>query len=511
MGYQGNLVRIPLNLSGIQAGRNPDLFDVAALLEASKNVNYHENGIGKRGGTANVLSSAISGNPAIRGLYQYRKRSGTSFTMFSDATGKLYWNSASNVLKTGMSTTNYFSFALADDNVFIADGTTTPQYWDGSAATTTSVTAATSWTGNMPFQLISHSRGANDRMWAVTKDSLWASKDGTPTNFSDAEVVQISIDAPGGLVGAFDFGGTLFAFSKTKTYIIDDNDVDVANWGAYEAQWDGGVAHWRLIVKAGNNLYLMSEEGNMYSLRGVQATGDYEQSTITRPANIDRYIREKVILSDIETFHASYDRKLRAIKWFIREGGSTTNTALVYFIDRPDNTAWSRHNNESNASGYTASISAEFLVSTGNFQVYTGDFSGMIWSLEQISRSDNGNSYSTSIKIRRQEFGNRLMWKHFHSTQIKTGGTGNYTLTARTWIDGVRQEDQTLTISGSGATFDTAIFDTDVFAEDSLVPIGFEIKAYGYDIQHEFINDAVGEDFFHTELLFLYKECGVKI
>lgn len=509
MGYRGNTTRMPLNQSGFQHPRNTDLIVAPALIEPTRNVNMHEGAIGKRGGTSHYLSN-LAGASIVRGLHQYLKP-GAQFILFHTALGRLYHTDETHELANGLSGSNFPCIINFDDLAFYCDGASTPRWWDGAALTAATITTPASWSGNMPFQFIPHSFAASHRLWALTPDSAWASKLNDGTDFSDAQVQQVRIFTEGGLVGGADFGGTLFVWSRTKGYIVDDQDVDPTNWGYHEVLWEGGVAHWRLICKAANELYLMTEDGLIYSIRGVQATGDYESAQLTRPANIDRWIREKTSLSSIEKFHAKYDRKLRAIKYFVQVGGSNPNTALTYFIDRDPAIAWVPHDNNQASSGYDAACSAEVRNGTGDYQIWTGDWAGNIWKLEQSIRSDNGAAYAAGPKFKRIDFDKPRNWKHFRSCRLRSTAQGNFHLTIRVWVDGVRKADIPVVVTGQGAAFDFARFDEAVFSAEDLIPTDFEIGAYGYDIQLEILNEESGEDFFHAEIEFNWKDCGVRL
>jgi hypothetical protein len=508
MGYRGITARIPFDKAGFQPGRDTEFLLPFALVEPTCNVNFHEGGISKRGGTQPFLTAAITGTPAIRGLFQFRKQNGTDFLLFADANGKVYYDGVSNILKSGLSTSNYFSFSVFDDEVFICDGANIPQYWDGSAANTSAITGvATSWASDgYPFQGVPHS----NRMAYINKKGVYLSDIDNAKDASDANVKYIPIYSESGLVGGYDWGGTLFAFSKTKAYIVDDSDLDPDNWGYREAIWEGGVAHWRLITKAGNNLYLMSDEGFVYTLQAVQATGDYQQVNLTRPAYIDRWIRQNVTKSNVEAFSSVYDRSLRAITYFVQVGGVNTNTGLKYFIERPPEVAWVPHNNTTQDSGFKASVSTEVRTAIGEYKIYTGDFSGQIWKHEQTEQSDNDLDYNSTVKLKPLNMDNPRMYKHFREGRIRAAASGNFTLTIRVWVDGSRKEDIDLTFAGSGALFGSAILGTSVFASDSIVPVFFDLGYYGFDIQFEILNSTAGQDFFLSELLIDFKEMAAR-
>lgn len=513
MSYAGQILRIPFSASGFDYNRNTDLLPVTALINPSSNINLHEGGLGKRGGTSLVLAGAITGTPRLYGLYHYIKRSGTTFLMFAAADGKLYRDAEANVLKTGMATSNYYSFALFDDNLFVADGSTRPQWWDGAAGATSNLTAdATDWAGSpgYPIQVIFHARGTNQRLWWVTRNALYAGKLNDGKDAADANIQKMPVYTDTGLVGAVDFNGTIFGFSKTKAYIVDDSSATTTNWGYTEAIWDGGVANWRLITKAGNNLFLMNDELAIYSIQAVNSSGDYEQVNLTRPPHIDRWFREKATLSGIESFNASYDRTQRAINYFVQVGGSGNNTSVKYFIDRPPEIAWMIHDNQTYDSGYKASISAQYRTGPGQYTVYTGDYAGRIWKLEQSAKTDNSNAIKANFKTKELDMDNPRMWKHFKEARLRIRSTGTLNLTIRIWVDGVRRDDVILSISGTGAVFDSATFDSSTFATDTIVPRRFKIGHYGFTLQMEVVNETANEDFFISELLIDFKEEGVK-
>ena len=426
----------------------------------------------------------------------------------------MYHDSYSNVLKTGLSTNNAISFVQTSNKVFFADGQSNPQYWDGSAGSSSNVTAPSSWSGNMPIQMVRHTRagsGAGDRLWAVTPDSLWASKLGDPTSFDDDDVVQIPIDSIGGLVGAYDLGGQLFAFSRTQTFLISDTDPTLTNWGYTNAIWEGGTASFRLIKLANNNIYFMTEDGLIYDLIGVLTTGGYNAVPLDRPAFVDKFIRDNVNLGNIENFHVSYDRKLRALKFFMQEGGSVNNIALTYFIDKPPTSAWIVHNNTNYTSGYNAACSCEVRVTPGNYQIWTMDYTGNIWGLEQTSRDDGGNPYPVIINTKAQDLQAPRNNKHWLGIALRGDFLGTANFTIYPTVEGTSLPSQQFTVSSNAAEFNFATFNNSVFATDILTTSPVVLGLYGRDLQLQLVENEVGVDFFLAELFYMVKPLGIKV
>jgi hypothetical protein len=343
MGYQGQVFAIPLHQSGLMDNPNIDAIPPTSFVRPSKNFNLNEGGPRKRGGTTKIDASAVSGAPRLMGIFDYQLFSGTSFQVFGANDGKIY-RDATTVLKTGMALASPFSFTKYKDTLFIADGSHRPQTWDGAAAGTSDITSIpTDWTGsNFPGQLAPHVRGLSKRLIALvfttTRENIYISASDDGNDFSNANVVIMNVRTGDGYgpVAGINFGDRFIIFGRTEAFILDDTATATASWGIARAQWTGGVAHWRLLVKTGNDLIAMTEDGAIYSITAAQTYGDYKAAILTKASFMDRWIRDNVRLSMIADFHAVYDPALRAVKFFVvRNGQTAVDTALVYFVDRP--------------------------------------------------------------------------------------------------------------------------------------------------------------------------------
>ncbi len=494
---------------------NIDMIQPEMMVHPSRNINLHEGGRGKRGGTAHVDTAAMSGGPRVMGIYDYRLKNGTQHLVRATADGKIY-KDATTTIKTGLSLTKVTSFEYFNDTLYICNGADIPQTWDGSASSTSNLANIPSdWTGtSYPKQIIKHGRGASERLWAVgcqdTPHTVYVSKNGTD-DFSDANVITINIDTGDGegIIGAIEFGDQLICFGKRQAYIIDDVDTNTANWGYQRAQWLGGAANHRLIVETPYDLICFTEDGDIYSVVTAQSYGDYKAGSIARPAFIDRWIREFINLSYTDDFHAVYDPVLRAIKFFVvRSGQTQIDTALVYFIDRGPQEGWMVHDNQSYDSGYSASCSALIRVSTGDYQVYTGDYSGWIWKLEQSGRNDNGNGYYAGFRTPWLPFDNPRVTKHYKRGWGVVNAQGDYNLNINWWVDGSQQTAQMISLAGAGATLGTFTLNTDVLGGQELIDKEFDLGNKGKRISFEFYNSTVDQNFFMSQILVDHKFLG---
>ncbi len=508
MGNKVDILHIPCTNTGFNYIRNLELLSNTALITPTCNININEKGVGKRGGTAKTFTGTVLNR--IMGGYDFRKSTGSQEMLYAKNNGSVYSNNDSNVLVTGMSVSNFFHFSQYYDDAYIADGATIPKKYSGGVITP--VIPASSWASTgYPFQIIFHPRGASFRNWAITKDGVYASESGFGDNFDDTDVKYIQVFSKGGLIGAIEFGQELFVFSKTETFRIDDSSDDPADWGYQKAIWEGGASHWRLMCVADNDVYIMADDLTIYSLQGVFATGDYRKASVSDPAKIDRYLRENASFSNVENWHCAYDPNLRCIKWFVQVGGTQTNTALVQFIDEEPLVMWTVHNNLNYDSGYTASCSFTFRKGVGDWRIRTGAFTGDMWELEQSSKNDNANPITSAVKFKNWDFGNAVMHKFFQKIILRIRSTTNLSMTAYVWVNGIRIPDITVSASSSGAMFDSSSFDSAFFADDFGGKAPFAVRSFGEQLQLQLIHENEDEDFFLSEVLVAFKECGIRM
>lgn len=515
MSYSGTTYTIPCERGGLSADPNIDAIKPEMMVMV-RNVNIHQNGREKRGGTAHVNGSAGYGSVQLMGGFDFIKLSGAQTLVIGTTDGKL-WSNTTTTIKTGLATGKYFNFEVFANELYICNGSDVPQTWDGTAAGTSAITnPAADWTGtNNPFQLIKHGRGNSERLWAILPAGVYASGDGTPKTFTTGVInIPISVNDGTGLVGAIEFGNRLICFSKRKSYIIDDSSLTTTDWGYETSIWEGGAAHWRLIVKTPNDIVCMMDDGNIYSLTSVQSYGDYKTASITKPSWIDKWIRDNCDLGQIDKFHAKYDNELRRIYFFIvRTGQTTIDTALIYNIDRGAEEGWTLHDNQNYASGYSASVSwvnHKIPAAHHSYYIYTGDYSGFVWELEESNRNDNNNAYYAGFKTSHLIFEDARVTKKYKRGWLTLTAQGNYNLYVNWWADGIAQTAQTVSQAGTGAAIGSFILDTDILGGAELINVPFDLGNKGRRIQFEIYNGNVNENFYVSKLLTDFKPLSAR-
>lgn len=514
--YQGETKGIDCSKGGFCHDPNIDAIPPSMMIEPSRNINIHENGWGKRGGTSKVNGTAITGSPKIQGIYDFTLQSGVQFIMLATNNGKLYKN-ATTTIKEGL-TANAIPHMMSYDNeLYFCNGVDTPQTWDGSAVATSDITnPSADWTGtNRPKQLIKHTKGNSERIWALGfKDgSVYASASGNGKEFvTNALKIVIDTGDAYGIVGGVEFQNKLLVFGKKQAYFIDDSDATPANWSYYKASWEGGATNHRCIIKTPNDILIMEENGNIYSIIAVQETGDYAAASISKPAFMDRWIREFVKVSDIANFHAVHDSVRRCVLFFMTMNDSSTpDIALPFYYDRPPVAAWGAPMTSAVACGYKALSACEVKVSAGVYNVYTGDASGFYWRLETGNANDDSMAFNGVIRTPYwgldASFANKNFWRGGVVTQTK----GSFYLQVKTFVDEIELTEQTIGLGGIGGYLESFILDTDVLAAGELVDTSFQIGTYGKRIQHEIYNNQVNESFFISQLMEHYRMRGIRV
>lgn len=524
--YKGDTYRIPCSRGGWTANPAIDLIAPEMMTEAL-NINLHRGGRETRGGTTKVHASAITGTPRTMGAVQFRKKNGTTkiVTAMSDGT---IWADYATLLKSGLTQNKVTTFVVFNDTLYICNGADRPQTWNGTAATTSNLTnIPTDWTGtNFPAAMVVHGRGVSQRLWAygcpTDPEKVYASDNDTD-DFSDANVVTLEIRTGDGfgVVALVEFGDRLIAIAKTRPFLIDDSDASTANWGYEAAQWEGGAASARLVVRTPNDVVVMGEDGDVYSIIATQATGDYAAVSLARPAHIHVWIEDHVDRSLLATeAHAVYDPDLRACKFFVvRQDESQVDTALVYFIDRPAEEAWVRHEY---ASEDFASCSAVVRASAGDFQVYVGGHDGFVRRLEDPdSALDDGTAYRNGFSTPELRFDDLRGGKRYDRGWLVMQRQGGESVAVNLYVDGVAVADSYAVVDES----DNPVVDEDDNSISGRVLRDFEVtpssagrlaeESYalgiaGRRIQADVYGSEDGERFFISQMMFDHMPLGAR-
>jgi hypothetical protein len=361
----------------------------------------------------------------------------------------------------------------------------------GAASPTDSLAFLPSdWQGSWPKHMIKHGKSGNNCLvaWGVEAypNRLYFSENGL-ADFSNGNVVAMNI-LTDKIVAVAEFVGQLIVFSQDKAFIVNDTDTDIANWTYSTASWDGGCAHQNLLVRLPNDLAVMSEEGNIYSVKATFQHGDYEIGSITKPVFLDDWIRKNIDLSQIEKFHGIYDDELRAVKYFmIPNGESLPSLCLVYFVDF---NLWSKHTFD------IKHLCSNFLkINNSVWKIFTGGDVGIAHSLESKIFLDSGSTYRSNFKTTPFTMDNPRTHKIFDNLWTVVKPKGQEVVQFKIYIDNDLYKTILLRFTG---------------AEDISRNIVNAIGTTGNRIEIEFEN-LNGDDYFISQFIFDYQDIGSAI
>ena len=517
---------IPFDRGGLTGNLNTDTIVPTDMVHPTRNIDLSRGGREPRGGTDHLTTQFTStyngqlsgGADDINGLYHFRTRAGSDFLIAGADDGTIY-SEHDNTIKTGFGNNKWYDFETFANELYIVNGGAAPELWTGAGNTSTLTDIPSDWGtwSAYPQWVEKHGRGASERLWMGgvpgNEYRIYASVNADGDDLSDANVTTIDIETQDGLgiVVGREWGDKLLCFGKRSTYIIDDADIDIANWGYYGSQWEGGAATFRLVAKVPNDIIAMMEDGEIYSVRAGEAYGDYQAASLTRPAFMHHWIKEHVDLSEIAKFHMVYNPYLKALMIFVvRKPNTSVDTALVYFTERDPKEAWMVYSNQSYTSGYSAVSSAVVREAAGTYKVYTGGYSGYVWTLETTSNNDNGNAYYAGFRTPWLAFDNPRISKHYKRAWMVMQSKGGWDVTIDWWIDGVQKTQRSVSLVGKGSRLD----DTDYGLAPAVAPksdfvLGgeelsdkvFELGDSGKRLQLEIYNSTVDQDFFLSQIM----------
>jgi len=540
MGYAGNTYQVQCDKGGLNFSNNHDILAPTAMVSGSKNLIFEKGGRRKRGGTS-ILQTAASGTPTILNSIQYTPAGGTSRIVSWTDTGKILHDGVEVTLPQTVTAGGYCDFEIADEELYFVNGSDEPMVFSAAGSWVLlssffTLTADWSATKGYPNWVRVHGRGNSRRLWmgGVSNDPeiVYGSKDGDFHNFTDEVgciyLLPIDTGHPDGIVGSISFNSQFIMFSKKNAFILDDEAVDSTQWGYDKAPWEAGAAHQRLIVRSPNDIIIMNEDGDIYSIGAVQEANDYVAASLARPAFVNDWLRINGNFAQIEKFHSIYDPVARIIRFFIVQAGkSQVDTSLVYYIDRVPAEAWMLHDNLTSNSGFDAASSATvFLDSSSETAIMTGDYSGRNWRLETTSRNDNGNGYYAGFLTPEMLFLQQFSEENSVGT-LETDGSeslqarfrkqykrfiagfqalGSYNISVNIWIDGTALTLQTLSMLGAGVPLGTFILGTNSLVDSAeLADKSFYLNRTGKRIKFELFNSTVNEDFFVSRFQIDYK------
>tara|TARA_Y100000310_G_scaffold345755_1_gene469312 strand:- start:2178 stop:3773 length:1596 start_codon:yes stop_codon:yes gene_type:complete len=526
MGYKGETLEINLNKGGFTHDPLVDRIEPWNLINGSLNITLHQGGKRKRGGHTLVNATTLDSNAQIMGMYDFIQLDGTQNFITATKNGNVFQDfDATKINKSGTtySTSNYFSFATMNDELFMADGVTQLQKWTGSGLMVDHADPPSNWTTKKPIQVVVHGSKLSQRLWILNdRNEIFASAlnngDALATGgliFDGNSLTKLETKDGVRLTAIWEFGDTFLTFSNRHTYQLDDSDSSTANWGWKQAPYTGGAAHWRVIVETDNDLYVMTDDMQIYSISTVNFSQDYKKQSILRPAFVDKWLRETVDITQIQEFHGEWDPVERAINWwFVRVGETCPDIYIPYYVDRPAIAAWgSPYRNDNGDSACKGSSSVLVKVADGDYRQRVGDHNGFVWDINQDTKTDNSSQFDYMQKIPLIDVGDGRVTKKFKRLWVTGIALSAGSTLKITWaVDGVAQTPITETLINLGIKWgdSDAVWGSFVWQESTLSEAVFDLGGVVGKRLSILLQDTVSGDDTHLTNLHLDYEVTTK-
>lgn len=513
--FPGPLYKLTFNGS---FNGNEDLSQVPAgdFAIGSRNLDIHNGGAEKRGGTQKVGSQIAASLKSLGGGILVKRSTMTVHTYWAGDDGKLYRNGTS--IQTGRSTSAKHYFTPIDDEMYICNSASVPRVDTGSAIADITTSAA-DWTGSaFPKKMIVHSKNASRRAfaWGVPgkENTLYYSSQGNFKQFSGGTsgTVEITGIKDGrGIIDCVSKDGTLWIFGRSQTFILADDDSTVANWGHYAASFKGGVHSPNLVCVINNQIFAMNTEGEIYEVQTAAELRDFSQASVIEPFFVHNWIRSEIDLTKMDDFHMGYDPKIKALRIFmIRAGASTVDTSIGYLVNQKKWIPPHDATDNPTASGFKASACYEAETSAGLKKLYTQDYNGYTWELSSTTKTDDGNAYKAETFSGVLDFDLPSEAKRYVYGDLHYKSRGDYQINVVWFIDEVQQVSETVSLASTAATLGSFILDTDILAVIGISSREFELGQLGETIRISINNDGAGHDFFLSHIIFPFIRRGVQ-
>lgn len=513
--FTGNRYKFTFNGS---FNGNEDLNAVPAgdFAFGSRNLDTHNGGAEKRGGTQKVGSQIAASLKSLGGGMLIKRSTMTIHTYCAGDDGKLYRNGAS--IETGRSTSAKTHFTAIDDNMYICNGVSSVRV-DTGVSIANITTAAADWTGTAhPKKIIVHAKNSSRRgfAWGVPgkENTLYYSTLGTFQQYTGGTsgTVEITGIKDGyGIIDCVSKDGTLWIFGKNQTFILYDDDSTVANWGHYAASFKGGVHSPRLTCVVNNQIFAMNTEGDIYEVQTAEQLRDFEQASIIESFYIHNYIRAEIDLTKMDSFHMVYDPKIKGLRVFmVRTGQTTVDTCITYLVNQRKWVPPHDSQNNPTASGFSASAAYEAETSVGLKKCYTQDYNGYTWELASVTKTDDGNAYKSETFSGVLDFDMADIEKRYVYGDLHYKSRGDYQINVVWFVDEVQQVSQTVSLAATSATLGSFILDTDKLAIIGLSSREFDMGQLGETMRFSINNSGAGHDFFLSHVIFPFIQRGVQ-
>lgn len=512
MPYTGQVVPIPLGVDGLTGTQNQAKITANQLVEAT-NVTYETGAISKEGGATQYTSAPFSGAPRVMGAYDFWPTTAQRVIAVTDD-GKIFKDNGAGtfgtILASGLiidaNTNVVFVEAGAESSsatrkLFIFTPQNQLKVLSGDAASVSNVaTPAADWATSFPTVGVLH----NNRVWAAGNSNdrhrLYYSDATNHQTFSGgtAGTLPVYSGEGEGIVALASLKGRLVVFKYPKgIYEVNSQDPTAANWQLAPLTRAHGIAGPNMFAYVADDLVFMDVSGTLHALSATQAFGDFNLRSLsnTNDEDMDVFVRANFNLARLPYGKMIFYPAKRELHIGIAKKGSTyADVRLVLDFNRPDRDRFRYSDRDI--------CSALFVMkdSDGVDRLACGDTSGIIYKLDQASRTKDSLGYNSIFKTAHMDFSwvnSRMatMRKNFDALEVVIQPTGNWNILFDVYLDGKLTQTVSFNMGVTGGTIGSFTLGTDSLGNDQVSRRKARLVGSGTRIQLAGRNSNPGEDF----------------
>lgn len=479
---QGNTVRLPW------------------LLDADNIVYELDGGPHKAPGTTRLNSSALEAGADIKGIYDFWI-SGTA----ASPTQKRIVHVGTTIKKddadgtftdifTGLETDKVPSYAILNDLLVIASDSTTdvPKSWDGTTAQNLAGSPP-----NFAF-VVKHKNRLFASGVAANPSKVFYSAFLNPADWTGLGSGEISVDPDDGdvVTGLVSHRNELWVFKgphKGSIHRIAGSAPTGGDPFALKLFQQGvGAVNHNTIFRFSDDIGFMWSDGSVHSLKAVEAFGDFNAASLTRP--IQTYIRQHAVFNRLKHAYAVNDSDEGRVLFSIPIDASQQPNIVLSMDYRFQNVRWSKWPSFSDTCVSLASV----VDSSANDRriIMGGGTDGFVRKFGQATRSIDGTT-AINYKVATPflTYGTPIQQKIAAGGSIGFQPKNNSTVTFGWTRDNNAQQTQSINQGGT-ALLDTFLLDTDILGGGRFVDRFFELEEGGEfrAISMEVSNNTNSED-----------------
>ena len=454
--YRGIVVDIPAGEGSLNLDDSLMRVPMSDLLEA-EGIVYEGRVWRKEPGAVKFDAAGITGAPIIVATFDWWPNSTTQRLVTAALDGKLYKEVGGDLdsitLASGLSTTKRGRFVAAGlegagktRKLFYLNGLDSPRVLSADGVTASQIaTPATDWSGtNQPINALVH----RTRLWALGNDNAPHNLYGSgPDNHEDfacaTAVVQPVYPGVGEkLYAGVSFKGLLFAFKHPRgVFWLDDSPVNITSWAVNQLTDALGIAASPYsVLNLDEDVLFLTETGHFHLLSVTTQGGVRAADSLSDQLGISKWMRDNLNLARLDQARSVWFGQKKLALFALPRTGATTNTARLMF-DFSDVVRGGRPKFSYSFRDVSEALALRKDADKIERPVF-GDNAGVVWSLDQASRSKAGAGYLGQYRIPDIDFSQvnssiGAVKKNFDYLQITQNPQAAGNGTVEVLIDGV--------------------------------------------------------------------------